>query len=101
MLLKKIPLNKQFYLKSEDLYCKLIKKDNRIFLHYYGVLPDCPLSNFHNKDLAVVMKEDFDERLTIVSNRLSFLIGRIKFEYGLTVNYAIEEEKVFIWRDDN
>ena len=26
MLLKKIPLNKQFYLKSEDLYCKLIKK---------------------------------------------------------------------------
>lgn len=47
------------------------------------------------------MKEDFDERLTIVSNRLSFLSDRIKFEYGLTVNYAIEEEKVFNWRDDN
>ena len=47
------------------------------------------------------MKEDFDERLTIVSNRLIFLIDRIKFEYGLTVNYAIEEEKVFNWRDDN
>lgn len=101
MLLKKIPLNKQFYLKSEDLYCKLIKKGEIVFLHYYGDFPDCPLSDFYNKDLAVVMKEDFDERLTKVSNRLSFLRDRIKFEYGLTVNYAIEEEKVFNWRDDN